>query len=153
VQCRGERAGELAPLPCRQPGQRLRKLGHAPLELGPQRRAALGQRDRARSAIPGRRGAHRRARAPARHPRYFMENAFNPWNLAAPASGRIPLPLPPDRALQQVAIGDVAAVAALVLERREDFAGRRVEIAGDELSGRRAAAAVTAAAGRHFAFQ
>jgi uncharacterized protein YbjT (DUF2867 family) len=45
-------------------------------------------------------------------PVYFMENAFNPWNRRALAAGRFALPLPDDRLLQQLAIADLASVAA-----------------------------------------
>jgi uncharacterized protein YbjT (DUF2867 family) len=86
-------------------------------------------------------------------PVYFMENAFNSWNLEALASGRFPLPLPPDRTLQQLAVEDLAAVTALVLERPDDFAGERLELAGDELTGAQAAATLARVTGRRFVFQ
>jgi uncharacterized protein YbjT (DUF2867 family) len=85
-------------------------------------------------------------------PVYFMENAFNPWNLNALAAGTFPLALPPDRLLQQLAIEDLAAVAATVIERRDDFLAQRIELAGDELTGEQAAAAVSQVSGRRFAF-
>jgi uncharacterized protein YbjT (DUF2867 family) len=72
-------------------------------------------------------------------PAYFMENAFNPWNLHALQAGRFPLPLPADRVLQQVPIEDIAAFAAEALERPCDFAGRRIELASDAVSGAQAA--------------
>jgi uncharacterized protein YbjT (DUF2867 family) len=86
-------------------------------------------------------------------PVYFMENAFNPWNLPALAAGRFPLPLPGDRPLQQIAIADLASVAVAVLERPADFAGERLALAGDELTGEEAAAALTRVAARSFEFQ
>ena len=73
-------------------------------------------------------------------PVYFMENAFNPWNLPALQRGRFPLPLPGDRMLQQVAIEDIAAFAVRALERPAEFAGRRLELASDALTGEQAAA-------------
>jgi uncharacterized protein YbjT (DUF2867 family) len=73
-------------------------------------------------------------------PVYFMENAFNPWHLSAVAAGTFPLALPPDRLLQQLAIEDLAALAATVIERRDEFLGQRIELAGDELTGEQAAA-------------
>jgi uncharacterized protein YbjT (DUF2867 family) len=85
-------------------------------------------------------------------PVYFMENAFNPWNAAALAAGRFPLALPPDRPLQQIAIADLAAVAATVIERRDAFAGQRIELAADEITGERAATVLSGLAGRSFAF-
>jgi uncharacterized protein YbjT (DUF2867 family) len=86
-------------------------------------------------------------------PVYFMENAFNPWNLTALAANRFPLPLPPDRALQQLAIRDLAEVAAIVLQQPGEFAGRRLELAGDELTGEQAAATLSHVTARRFAFQ
>jgi uncharacterized protein YbjT (DUF2867 family) len=85
-------------------------------------------------------------------PVYFMENAFNPWNMGALAADRFPLALPPDRPLQQVAIADVAAVAATVVSQPDGFAGQRIELAGDELTGNEAATALARVTGRPFAF-
>jgi uncharacterized protein YbjT (DUF2867 family) len=82
-----------------------------------------------------------------------MENAFNPWNLAALARGAFPLPLAADRRLQQVAIDDVASMAVLAVERSNELAGRRVEIASDELTGADAAERITRATGRRFVFE
>ena len=45
-------------------------------------------------------------------PVYFMENLFNPWNLTAFQAGVFPSPIAVDVPLQQVAIADVAALAA-----------------------------------------
>jgi uncharacterized protein YbjT (DUF2867 family) len=85
-------------------------------------------------------------------PVYFMENAFNPWNLGALAAQRFPLPLPPERPLQQLAIEALAAVAALVIERGPD-GDRRIALAGDELTGEEAAAGVARATRRPFTFE
>jgi uncharacterized protein YbjT (DUF2867 family) len=85
-------------------------------------------------------------------PVYFMQNAFNPWNLSALAAGTFPLALPPDRPLQQLAIEDLAGVAATVIEHPDAFVGQRVELAGDELTGEQAAAALSRVAGRRFVF-
>jgi uncharacterized protein YbjT (DUF2867 family) len=86
-------------------------------------------------------------------PVYFMENAFNPWNTAALAAGRFPLALAPDRPLQQIAIDDVAAVAVSVIESRNAFAGQRIELAADEITGEHAAAVLSRLTGHSFAFQ
>jgi uncharacterized protein YbjT (DUF2867 family) len=85
-------------------------------------------------------------------PVYFMQNAFNPWNLDALAASRFPLPLPPGRPLQQLAIEDLASVAAVVIERRHEFADQRLELAGDELTGQQAAAIVSRLTRRCFTF-
>jgi uncharacterized protein YbjT (DUF2867 family) len=64
-------------------------------------------------------------------PVYFMENLFLGENLSALQNGSYPVPLPPDVSLQQVAVADIGA---LVVDRKDDFVGRRVEIASDELA-------------------
>jgi uncharacterized protein YbjT (DUF2867 family) len=86
-------------------------------------------------------------------PAYFMENAFNPWNLAALARGAFPLALAEDRLLQQVAVDDVVAMAALAAERTDELAGRRIEIASDELTGAEAAERLTRATGQPYVFE
>ncbi len=80
-------------------------------------------------------------------PVYLMENALNPWNLRALHHGKLALALPPERPLQQIATDDVVAFAALVLERAPDLAGERIELAGDELTGPDAGAALSLASG------
>jgi uncharacterized protein YbjT (DUF2867 family) len=67
-------------------------------------------------------------------PVYFMENLFFGENLAAIGNGSYPMPLPSDLPLQQVAVADIGAFGALVVDRKDDFVGRRVDIAGDELT-------------------
>ena len=86
-------------------------------------------------------------------PVYLMENALNPWNIDALARGRFPLALPADRTLQQVAIADVAAMAVLAVQQAEAFAGTRLEIASDELTGAQVAERLSRATGRHYAFE
>jgi uncharacterized protein YbjT (DUF2867 family) len=94
---------------------------------------------------------------PVRHtilaPVYFMENLFNPWNLLALKTGAFPSPIPVDLRLQQVALTDLAAFAALVIERPAEFDGQRMKIASDELSAVEAAAAVSTTIGRELRAQ
>jgi uncharacterized protein YbjT (DUF2867 family) len=85
-------------------------------------------------------------------PVYLMQNAFNPWNAGALAADRFPLALAAGRALQQLAIEDLAAVAATVAAAPDAFAGERIALAGDELTGEQAAAALSRVTGRPFAF-
>ncbi len=68
-------------------------------------------------------------------PVYFMENLLAPWTLPQLKEGRLPMALPSSRPLQQIALSDIAAFTALVLENRDQFVGRRVDIASDELAG------------------
>jgi uncharacterized protein YbjT (DUF2867 family) len=81
-------------------------------------------------------------------PVYFMENLLAPWTLPQLKEGRFPMALPSSRPLQQVAISDIAAFTAVVLENREEFVDRRVDIASDELSGERVAEVLTRVTGR-----
>lgn len=81
-------------------------------------------------------------------PVYFMENIYMPDSLAALRDGRLVIPMAPDTALQQIAVVDVARFVALALENHDLVVGRRIEIAGDELTGHEAAAALGETLGR-----
>ena len=81
-------------------------------------------------------------------PVFFSENLISPWTLPGLVQGTLALPMPPDRPLQQISVGDIASFVALVLENPSRFLGRRIDIASDELSGRRAAEIISNAAGR-----
>ena len=72
-------------------------------------------------------------------PVYFLDNLAYPLNMAVLQAGQWPIPLPPDRTVQLIPAVDVARFAALVIERPGDFAGRRVELASDEVTGPEAA--------------
>ncbi|WP_022929191.1 NmrA family NAD(P)-binding protein [Patulibacter americanus] len=63
-------------------------------------------------------------------PSYFYENVLGAARDAA-ASGELPLPLPSDVPLHQVALADLGGVVAAVLGRRDEHLGHRVEVAGD----------------------
>lgn len=67
-------------------------------------------------------------------PVFFMDGLAGPWTLPGLREGKLALPLPAARRLQQVAVADIAAFAALVLERREPFLGQRIDLASDERS-------------------
>jgi uncharacterized protein YbjT (DUF2867 family) len=83
-------------------------------------------------------------------PVYFMENLFNPWNLRALHAGALPSPIDVDQPLQQAAITDVANIAALAIQRPEEFAGKRIRVASDELTATDAADALSRVTGRPF---
>jgi uncharacterized protein YbjT (DUF2867 family) len=76
-------------------------------------------------------------------PTYLMENLFNPWNLPSLRAGIYPSPIAVDRPLQQTAIADLLELAALAIERPDELAGRRIEVASDELTGEQAATAIS----------
>ncbi len=81
-------------------------------------------------------------------PVYFMENLITPWSVPGLRQGKLALALPVDRPLQQIAVRDIGAFAAAIIERRESVFGHRYDIAGDELSGEESAAIISEATGR-----
>jgi uncharacterized protein YbjT (DUF2867 family) len=81
-------------------------------------------------------------------PVYFMENVVAPWALPQLKEGRFPMALPSSRPLQQIALSDIATFTRVVLENREEFVGRRVDIASDELAGEEVAEVLTRVTGR-----
>jgi uncharacterized protein YbjT (DUF2867 family) len=85
-------------------------------------------------------------------PVFFMENFLADWLAAGIAKGSIAIAVPATRRLQQIAVADIAQFTALVIERREGFLGKRIEIASDELTGATAAAAISEASGRHIEY-
>jgi uncharacterized protein YbjT (DUF2867 family) len=72
-------------------------------------------------------------------PAYFMDNLDYPWNRAVLRAGQWPIPVPPDRPVQLIPAIDMARFAALVIERPGDFAGQRIELASDQVTGPEAA--------------
>lgn len=65
-------------------------------------------------------------------PVFFMENWLGMASQIQ--SGAINLPLTPDRSLQQIAVDDIGAFAAMAFEHSGRWQGRTAEIAGDERS-------------------
>ena len=86
-------------------------------------------------------------------PAAFMENYAEGWTLEGLREGGFAWPMPADRPLTLISAADIGAFAALVLGRRDEFAGRRVDIASDELTPGRIAEILSAAIGRPVAHQ
>ena len=72
-------------------------------------------------------------------PVYFMENWL--WTKDQIDGGTLASPLKPETKLEQIAVADIGAFAALAFEHPDHWNGRAVELAGDELSGSEQAAA------------
>ena len=81
-------------------------------------------------------------------PVFFMENLLAPWMLSGLRQGKLALALPASRSLQQIAVADIGAFVAAVIERSDAVFGRRFDIAGDELTGEEAAATLSKVTGR-----
>jgi uncharacterized protein YbjT (DUF2867 family) len=85
-------------------------------------------------------------------PVYFMDNLDYPWNRTVLKAGQWPIPLPPDRPVQLIPAIDMARFAALVIEQPADFAGRRIELASDEVTGPEAADILSESLNRQIAY-
>lgn len=73
-------------------------------------------------------------------PSYFYENVLSARD--AIRQGRLPIALPPDTPLHQVALDDLGALVVAVLRRREEHLSKRVEVAGDAPTPEAMAAAI-----------
>ena len=80
----------------------------------------------------------------------FMENLY--FIKEQLAKGIYAAALPPTRALAQVAVADIGAVAVRVLEDAGRFTGKRFDLAGDELTGNDAMAILSRVTGRNFTY-
>jgi uncharacterized protein YbjT (DUF2867 family) len=65
-------------------------------------------------------------------PTFFMQNWE--WTREMILGGTLAQPLDPDKPLQQVAVEDVGAFAAIAFENSDSWIGREVDLAGDEQS-------------------
>ena len=83
-------------------------------------------------------------------PVYFMDNLhFGKEQLAKVIYAA---PLPPTRRLAQVAIADIGAVAVRLLEDPGRFAGKRFDLASDELTGNDVVTTLSRITGRPFSY-
>ena len=85
-------------------------------------------------------------------PVFFMENFLADYMADGIAKGSIAIAVPATRRMQQIPLADIARFTALVIERRESFIGKRIDIASDELTFATAAAAISEASGRHIEY-
>ena len=86
-------------------------------------------------------------------PVYFMENLMQPWILSSLRQGKLAMALPARRSLQQIAVADIGAFVAAVIERGDTVFGRRFDIAGDELTGEEAVAILSKVTGREVHYE
>ena len=83
----------------------------------------------------------------------FMENTVAPWSISGLRQGTHAFAMPPKRVLQLVALADIGAFVAALVERREQVFGKRFDFAGDELSGEEQAKILSQAIGRPIDYQ
>jgi uncharacterized protein YbjT (DUF2867 family) len=81
-------------------------------------------------------------------PVFFQENLISPLFGAGLKQGVMALAMPAKRPLQQIAVDEIGAFGALVLERREAFLGKRIDLASNELTGEQVAEVFSRASGK-----
>ena len=86
-------------------------------------------------------------------PVFFMDNLLQPWALPNLRQGKLAQAMPATRSLQQIAVADIGGFAAAVFDRRETVFGRRIDIAGDELTGGEAAAILSEVTSREIRYE
>lgn len=86
-------------------------------------------------------------------PVFFMDNYLTPWYLPALKEGKLTHALPADRPLQQVSVKNIGEFVAVLVERREKVFGKRIDIAGDEVTGEESAAIFSKASGREIKYE
>lgn len=86
-------------------------------------------------------------------PVFFMANLLQPWILPNLRQGKLAQAMPATRSLQQIAVTDIGGFAAAVFERRDTVFGRRIDIAGDELTGDEAAAILSEVTSREIRYE
>jgi uncharacterized protein YbjT (DUF2867 family) len=86
-------------------------------------------------------------------PVYFMENLFAPWNIEGLKGGVFAQALPAGRTLQQIAVDDIGAFAAHVIDARDRFLSQRIDLASDELTGQEMVEIVSRVSGKPIHFQ
>jgi len=81
-------------------------------------------------------------------PTFFMENLLGPGL----EQGQLALPLSPSTILQQSALENIAEFSAMVLERRNPFLGKRIDIASDEVTGEQITKILSKESGLHIRY-
>ncbi|MFH9705786.1 NmrA/HSCARG family protein [Streptomyces luteogriseus] len=81
-------------------------------------------------------------------PAAFMDNCTSGWTLDGLRDGTFAWPMPTGRPLTFIPVDDIGSFAALALQRRDEFTGRRIDIASDERTPGQIAETLAAAVGR-----
>jgi uncharacterized protein YbjT (DUF2867 family) len=81
-------------------------------------------------------------------PAFFMQNWYG-FMRDAILDGTLPLPLDPQTSLQQISVDDIGAFAAMAFHNPSKWAGRTVELAGEELTMQRTVETLSRVVGRN----
>lgn len=85
-------------------------------------------------------------------PTSFYDNMMAPFILPGLQDGTLARAMPAEVLLQSVSVKNIGDFAKLILENRNRFLGKRINIAGDELDGPRYAEVIGAASGRQISY-
>ena len=85
-------------------------------------------------------------------PAFFYDNMMAPFVLPGLQNGVFAQALAAETKLQSVSVKNIGEFGALVLSRKADFLGKRVNIAGDSLTGPEYARAIGKAGGREIGY-
>ena len=80
-------------------------------------------------------------------PAFFMQNWYT-YAREPILSGTLTLPLNPQTSLQQISVGDIGAFAVMAFQNPSKWAGRTIELAGEELTMQRVAETLSRVLGR-----
>ena len=83
---------------------------------------------------------------------FFFDNLFAPFSLPGLREGVLAQAMPETVKLQMVSVEDIGKFSAFALEHRESFLGKRIDYAGDALTGPETAEIVGQASGRKIQF-
>ena len=86
-------------------------------------------------------------------PVFFMDNFFFPHILDGIKNGTLGQQLPADKPLQVIPLEEIGRFASIVIERKEPFLGKRINIASDDLSGSEMASALGNVLGRTVSYK
>ena len=86
-------------------------------------------------------------------PVFFMDNVVAPWSLDTLKGGKIMLAMPSHRSLQQVSVKNIGEFVASLIGRREEVFEKRIDFAGDELTGSECAATLTRITGHQIIYE
>ena len=86
-------------------------------------------------------------------PVFFMENLVSPWWLPGLQGGKLAMAMEGSRFLQQIALANIGEFVTSVIKRRESVFGQRFDIAGDEITGEKAAEAIAEVSGKDILYE
>ena len=86
-------------------------------------------------------------------PGAFMDDFLDGWYKKSVDDGKLARPMPADQPLSYICGDDIGAMAALAIHRNAEFYGRRIDIAGDVITGQQIVAILAKLLGKPVGYQ